>query len=159
MMTKAAKQTDNPEKHRSGRSGWLCAAVLGSDDAIVWTASLMIGVAASSASKEAVLIAGVAGLVAGAMSMAVGEYVSVSSKRDAEEADSCGASGPAACVCCAVPATMASRAGSGLTTIAMPGDSFSHLRSSIDQHHGSPIGRCAWRSSLSCGCLCKPPCG
>ena len=55
------------EKHRSGRTGWLRAAVLGSDDAIVSTASLMIGVAASSASKEAILVAGVAGLVAGAM--------------------------------------------------------------------------------------------
>src|SRR5439155_3833561 len=75
------------ETHRSGRAGWLRAAVLGSDDAIVSTASLMIGVAASSASKEAILIAGVAGLVAGAMSMAVGEYVSVSSQRDAEHAD------------------------------------------------------------------------
>jgi VIT1/CCC1 family predicted Fe2+/Mn2+ transporter len=61
--------------------------VLGSDDAIVSTASLMIGVAAASASKQAVLVAGVAGLVAGAMSMAVGEYVSVSSQRDAEQAD------------------------------------------------------------------------
>src|SRR5512141_2349229 len=75
------------EKHRSGRAGWLRAAVLGSDDAIVSTASLMIGVAASSASKEAILVAGVAGLVAGSMSMAVGEYVSVSSQRDAEQAD------------------------------------------------------------------------
>ncbi|MGD1031782.1 MAG: VIT family protein [Opitutaceae bacterium] len=75
------------EMHRSGRVGWLRAAVLGSDDAIVSTASLMIGVAASSASKEAILVAGVAGLVAGAMSMAVGEYVSVSSQRDAEQAD------------------------------------------------------------------------
>jgi len=65
----------------------LRAAVLGSDDAIVSTASLMIGVLASSASREAALIAGVAGLVAGAMSMAVGEYVSVSSQRDAERAD------------------------------------------------------------------------
>jgi VIT1/CCC1 family predicted Fe2+/Mn2+ transporter len=73
--------------HRSGRAGWLRAAVLGSDDAIVSVSSLMIGVAASSASKEAILIAGVAGLVAGAMSMAVGEYVSVSSQRDAERAD------------------------------------------------------------------------
>jgi VIT1/CCC1 family predicted Fe2+/Mn2+ transporter len=73
--------------HRSGRVGWLRAAVLGSDDAIVSTASLMIGVAASSASKGAILIAGVAGLVAGAMSMAAGEYVSVSSQRDAEQAD------------------------------------------------------------------------
>ena len=75
------------EMHRSGREGWLRAAVLGSDDAIVSTASLMIGVAASSAPKMAILVAGVAGLVAGAMSMAVGEYVSVSSQRDAEQAD------------------------------------------------------------------------
>ena len=75
------------ETHRSGRAGWLRAAVLGSDDAIVSTASLMIGVAVSSASSEATLVAGVAGLVAGAMSMAVGEYVSVSSQRDAEQAD------------------------------------------------------------------------
>jgi VIT1/CCC1 family predicted Fe2+/Mn2+ transporter len=75
------------EMHLSGRAGWLRAAVLGSDDAIVSTASLMIGVAASAASKEATLVAGVAGLVAGAMSMAVGEYVSVSSQRDAEQAD------------------------------------------------------------------------
>jgi vacuolar iron transporter family protein len=75
------------EMHRSGRAGWLRAAVLGSDDAIVSTASLMIGVAASAASKHAILVAGVAGLVAGAMSMAVGEYVSVSSQRDAEQAD------------------------------------------------------------------------
>ncbi len=75
------------EAHRSRRSGWLRAAVLGSDDAIVSTASLMIGVAAASASKPAVLIAGVAGLVAGSMSMAVGEYVSVSAQRDSEQAD------------------------------------------------------------------------
>jgi VIT1/CCC1 family predicted Fe2+/Mn2+ transporter len=75
------------ETHRSGRAGWLRAAVLGSDDAIVSVSSLMIGVAASAASTESVLVAGVAGLVAGAMSMAVGEYVSVSSQRDAEQAD------------------------------------------------------------------------
>ncbi len=75
------------ENHRSGRNGWLRAAVLGSDDAIVSTASLMLGIAASSASKQAVLIAGIAGMVAGSMSMAVGEYVSVSSQRDAEQAD------------------------------------------------------------------------
>jgi vacuolar iron transporter family protein len=80
-------QPGREETHKSGRAGWLRAAVLGSDDAIVSTASLMIGVAASSASREAILIAGVAGLVAGAMSMAVGEYVSVSSQRDAERAD------------------------------------------------------------------------
>ena len=76
-----------PEQHRSDRAGWLRAAVLGSDDGIVSTSSLMIGVAAASGSKEAILVAGAAGLVAGAMSMAAGEYVSVSSQRDAEEAD------------------------------------------------------------------------
>lgn len=75
------------EAHRSGRAGWLRAAVLGSNDAIVSTASLMLGVAASSASKGAILIAGAAGLAAGAMSMAAGEFVSVSSQRDAERAD------------------------------------------------------------------------
>jgi VIT1/CCC1 family predicted Fe2+/Mn2+ transporter len=75
------------EVHRSGRAGWLRAAVLGSDDAIVSTASLMIGVAASSAGRGAILVAGAAGLVASAMSMAVGEYISVSSQRDAERAD------------------------------------------------------------------------
>ena len=87
MMPKSAVTMAPVEKHRGGRVGWLRAAVLGSDDAIVSTASLMIGVAASSASQVAILIAGVAGLVAGAMSMAVGEYVSVSSQRDAERAD------------------------------------------------------------------------
>ena len=79
--------TPSAEKHRSHRAGWLRAAVLGSDDAIVSTASLMIGVAASSATREQILVAGIAGLVAGSMSMAVGEYVSVSSQRDAEQAD------------------------------------------------------------------------
>jgi VIT1/CCC1 family predicted Fe2+/Mn2+ transporter len=87
MRTKPVSRTEQAEMHRSGRSGWLRAAVLGSDDAIVSTASLMIGVAASSAPKGAILVAGVAGLVAGSMSMAVGEYVSVSSQRDAEQAD------------------------------------------------------------------------
>ena len=81
------RRSTHRETHRSGRAGWLRAAVLGSDDAIVSTASLMLGVAASSASKSAILIAGAAGLVAGAMSMAVGEFVSVSSQRDAEQAD------------------------------------------------------------------------
>jgi VIT1/CCC1 family predicted Fe2+/Mn2+ transporter len=76
-----------PEAHRSGRAGWLRAAVLGADDGIVSTASLMIGVAAASASKQAILVAGVAGLVAGSMSMAAGEYVSVSAQRDLEQAD------------------------------------------------------------------------
>jgi vacuolar iron transporter family protein len=89
MLGSRADRMSKPkeEMHRSGRAGWLRAAVLGSDDAIVSTASLMIGVAASAASKQAILVAGVAGLVAGAMSMAVGEYVSVSSQRDAEQAD------------------------------------------------------------------------
>ena len=81
------KPVPHGEMHKSGRAGWLRAAVLGSDDAIVSTASLMIGVAASSASNSAILVAGVAGLVAGSMSMAVGEYVSVSSQRDSEQAD------------------------------------------------------------------------
>lgn len=76
-----------PETHRSNRAAWLRAAVLGADDGIVSTASLMLGVAASSAGSTAVLTAGVAGLVAGAMSMAAGEYVSVSSQRDLEVAD------------------------------------------------------------------------
>ncbi|HXX70454.1 MAG TPA: VIT family protein [Polyangiaceae bacterium] len=75
------------ERHQSGRAGWLRAAVLGADDAVVSTSSLMIGIAASAASKQAVLLAGIAGLVAGSMSMAAGEYVSVSSQRDAELAD------------------------------------------------------------------------
>jgi VIT1/CCC1 family predicted Fe2+/Mn2+ transporter len=83
----AQKARTYPERHRSGRASWLRAAVLGSDDGIVSTSSLMIGVAAASASRAAILLAGAAGLVAGAMSMAAGEYVSVSSQRDAEDAD------------------------------------------------------------------------
>jgi VIT1/CCC1 family predicted Fe2+/Mn2+ transporter len=75
------------ERHKSGRAGWLRAAVLGSNDAIVSTAGLMMGVAATDASTQAILVAGVAGLAAGAMSMAAGEFVSVSSQRDAEQAD------------------------------------------------------------------------
>lgn len=75
------------EKHRSHRAGWLRAAVLGADDGIVSTSSLMLGVAAAAASPRAVLTAGIAGLVAGALSMAAGEYVSVSSQKDAEQAD------------------------------------------------------------------------
>lgn len=75
------------EHHRSHRSGWLRAAVLGANDGIVSTASLIIGVAAANASQEQVIIAGLAGLVAGAMSMAAGEYVSVSSQADTEKAD------------------------------------------------------------------------
>jgi len=77
----------HPEGHTRGREGWLRAAVLGADDGLVSTASLMIGIAATSATKSAVILAGIAGLVAGAMSMAAGEYVSVSSQRDTEEAN------------------------------------------------------------------------
>lgn len=84
---RGSTRAPHPERHRSDRGQWLRAAVLGSDDAIVSTSSLMIGIAASSASQAAILVAGVAGLVAGSMSMAVGEYVSVSSQRDAEHAD------------------------------------------------------------------------
>jgi len=83
----AKRRGAHGEIHRSQHASWLRAAVLGADDAIVSTASLMIGVAASDASKETILISGVAGLVAGAMSMAVGEFVSVSSQRDTEQAD------------------------------------------------------------------------
>jgi len=75
------------EEHRSHRVGWLRAAVLGANDGIISTASLIIGVTAANATQENILIAGVAGLVAGAMSMAAGEYVSVSSQLDTENAD------------------------------------------------------------------------
>jgi len=75
------------ERHRTGRIGWLRAAVLGANDGIVSTASLVVGVAAAHATRHDVLVAGVAGLVAGAMSMAAGEYVSVSSQADTERAD------------------------------------------------------------------------
>ena len=75
------------ELHRTHRTGWLRAAVLGANDGIVSTASLVIGVAAAEATRGGVLTAGVAGLVAGAMSMAAGEYVSVSSQADTERAD------------------------------------------------------------------------
>lgn len=75
------------EAHRTHRTGWLRAAVLGANDGIVSTASLVLGVAAAGAHAQGVLIAGVAGLVAGSMSMAAGEYVSVSSQADTERAD------------------------------------------------------------------------
>ncbi len=75
------------ETHRAERIGWLRAAVLGANDGIVSTASLIVGVAAAGTGRSAVLVAGVAGLAAGAMSMAAGEYVSVSSQADTEEAD------------------------------------------------------------------------
>jgi len=77
----------HPERHQVERIGWLRAAVLGANDGIVSTASLIVGVAAAAASKNEVILAGVAGLVAGAMSMAAGEYVSVSSQADTEAAD------------------------------------------------------------------------
>lgn len=77
----------NAELHRTHRIGWLRAAVLGANDGIVSTASLIVGVAAAEASRNNVLVAGLAGLVAGAMSMAAGEYVSVSSQSDTENAD------------------------------------------------------------------------
>ena len=75
------------ERHRTDRIGWLRAAVLGANDGIVSTASLVIGVAAAGSSQGTVLVSGVAGLVAGAMSMAAGEYVSVHSQADTENAD------------------------------------------------------------------------
>ena len=76
-----------PERHRSERIGWLRAAVLGADDGIVSTASLLVGVAAAGSPRHQILLAGVAGLVAGALSMPAGEYVSVSSQADTEKAD------------------------------------------------------------------------
>lgn len=84
MVSRLRRHT---ERHASSRVGWLRAAVLGANDGIVSTASLIVGVAASNASRPAVLVAGVAALLAGALSMAAGEYVSVSSQADAERAD------------------------------------------------------------------------
>jgi vacuolar iron transporter family protein len=85
----AAGESDmrRPEKHHTKRTGWLRAAVLGANDGIVSTASLIVGVAAAAAARHEILVAGVAGLVAGALSMAAGEYVSVSSQADTERAD------------------------------------------------------------------------
>jgi VIT1/CCC1 family predicted Fe2+/Mn2+ transporter len=77
----------NNERHRTGRIGWLRAAVLGANDGILSTSSLVLGVAAAHATHNNVLVAGVAGLVAGAMSMAAGEYVSVHSQADTEQAE------------------------------------------------------------------------
>src|SRR6476660_2774862 len=76
-----------PERHRTEHTGWLRAAVLGANDGILSTASLVLGVAAVHGTRTNVLVAGVAGLVAGAMSMAAGEYVSVHSQADTEQAD------------------------------------------------------------------------
>lgn len=83
-MTRPARNT---ERHRTNRIGWLRAAVLGANDGILSTASLVVGVAAASTGRGAFLLAGVAGLVAGAMSMAAGEYVSVKSQAETEQAD------------------------------------------------------------------------
>src|ERR1700729_2103767 len=87
-MTKAARMLfRHLERHRTGRMGWLRAAVLGANDGIVSTASLVLGVAAAHGTRSNVLIAGVAGLVSGAMAMAAGEYVSVHSQADTEQAE------------------------------------------------------------------------
>src|SRR5262249_59155394 len=77
----------HPERNGSERMGWLRAAVLGADDGILSTASLVVGVAAAGSPRHQIALAGVAGLVAGALSMAAGEYVSVSSQADTEKAD------------------------------------------------------------------------
>src|SRR3954470_7921043 len=79
--------TTHRERHRTKNVGWLRAAVLGANDGIVSTASLVLGVAAAHATRNDVLLAGVAGMAAGALSMAAGEYVSVSSQADTEHAD------------------------------------------------------------------------
>lgn len=86
-MVNSAPRRHGPETHRGERAGWLRAAVLGADDGIVSVASLAIGMASASGSKSTVLTAALAGLVAGSMSMAAGEYVSVGSQRDTERAD------------------------------------------------------------------------
>ena len=80
-------RSTHPERHRTDRIGWLRAAVLGANDGIVSTASLVVGVAAAGATHNSILVTGIAGLVAGAMSMAAGEYVSVHSQADTEQAD------------------------------------------------------------------------
>jgi VIT1/CCC1 family predicted Fe2+/Mn2+ transporter len=87
IESEASMRLPHTELHRTDRIGWLRAAVLGANDGIVSTASLVVGVAASHATSGEILVAGVAGLVAGAMSMAAGEYVSVSSQADTERAD------------------------------------------------------------------------
>lgn len=84
-MSPASAHPDDP--HYVHRTGWLRAAVLGANDGIVSVSSLILGVAAATPEPQAILVAGVAGLVAGAMSMAAGEYISVSSQRDSEQAD------------------------------------------------------------------------
>ena len=86
-MTRTQPDHATAERHLGGRGAWLRAAVLGANDGLISTASLMVAVAAASSSRSAILVAGIAGLSAGALSMAAGEYVSVSSQRDTERAD------------------------------------------------------------------------
>jgi VIT1/CCC1 family predicted Fe2+/Mn2+ transporter len=86
-MSRGFTSGAHAEVHRSDRVGWLRAGVLGANDGIVSISSLVVGVASAQTGRQAVLVAGLAGLVAGALSMAIGEYVSVSSQRDAERAD------------------------------------------------------------------------
>src|SRR5438067_2259608 len=86
-MTRLLRDHMAAERHVGGRAAWLRAAVLGANDGLISTASLVVGVAAADDGRAAVLIAGIAGLTAGALSMAAGEYVSVSSQLDAERAD------------------------------------------------------------------------
>jgi VIT1/CCC1 family predicted Fe2+/Mn2+ transporter len=86
-LNRTRRHAASEERHRVGRAGWLRAAVLGSNDGILSTSSLLLGVAATHATHGNVIVAGVAGLVAGAMSMAAGEYVSVQSQADAEQAE------------------------------------------------------------------------
>ena len=86
-VSESASPSRHEEHHRSGRAGWLRAAVLGANDGLISTSGLVIGVAAAQAAREPVLIAGLAGMVSGALSMAAGEYVSVSSQADVERAD------------------------------------------------------------------------
>jgi vacuolar iron transporter family protein len=86
-MVFSALEHSKKERHLGGRAAWLRAAVLGANDGLISTASLMVGVAAADATRSATLTAGIAGLTAGALSMAAGEYVSVSSQRDVEHAD------------------------------------------------------------------------
>jgi vacuolar iron transporter family protein len=85
--TQETSSTRQGQRHRTGRIGWLRAAVLGANDGIVSTASLVVGVAAAGTTRQEILLAGIAGMVAGALSMAAGEYVSVSSQADTERAD------------------------------------------------------------------------
>jgi len=86
-MTRTLPTHIAAEQHLGGRAAWLRAAVLGANDGLISTASLMLGVAAAASSRSTILVAGIAGLTAGALSMAAGEYVSVSSQRDTEHAD------------------------------------------------------------------------